>query len=61
MKKLQFNYDYKKPEKDYMQEFNEKVNRIIAEEVQKKIKDSEELIRFLLKDNTKRFALSRIY
>ena len=61
MKKIQFTADYKEPKKNYMQDFNEKVNRIIAEEVQKKIKDSQELIRFLMKDNTKRFALSRFY
>lgn len=46
---------------DYLTEFNIKLNRIIAEEVQKKMKDWYELIDFLLKDNTKRYALTRIF
>lgn len=63
VKELHFKYEWFVWEQanDYLTKLNMEINKLIAERVDKDTKLLQETIKFLIQDNTKRYALTRVF
>jgi len=61
--KMHFEYEWFdwKQANDYVTKLNMEINKLIAERVDKDTKELQETVKFLIQDNIKRYALTRIF
>lgn len=61
--KIHFKYEWFVWEQanDYVTKLNMEINKLIAERVDKDTKEFQEAVKFLIQDNAKRYALTRIF
>lgn len=61
--KIHFEYEWFdwKQANDYVTKLNMEINKLIAEKVDEDTKVLQETIKFLIQDNTKRYALTRVF
>ncbi len=63
MNKIHFEYEWFVWEQanDYVTKLNMEINKLIAERVDEDTKEFQETVKFLIQDNTKRYALTRVF
>ena len=61
--KMHFEYEWFVWEQanDYITKLNMEINKIIAERVDENTKELQKTVKFLIQDNVKRYALTRIF